>query len=310
MKTFWKQQPKKKSSGKKKTTPPRPRKKPEPWTPPYPRQPKQPRTIPPLTVTPPEKKIIDVPFTEEKKEQPVRARTEFLKTFRKMTGRRRAFEVWSDFVTMAACAISNAVDPSHYEEREQRYMETIAGYSPEEQNLFPLLMAHTVLALEENPEQDFLGSLYMELGLADKNKYQFFTPYNICDLMGRVTMEDLLEQVQEKGVASINDPCCGAGATLIAAINEARRQLMPAGLNFQDHILVSGQDVDEVVALMCYIQISLLGVAGYVKVGNSLTEPMTQRDAAEDYWLTPIYCLSPIWQFRRALQGMDIGDII
>ena len=131
---------------------------------------------------------------------------------------------------------------------------------------------------------------------------RLFTPYHICDLMGRVTMEDLLEQVQEKGVASINDPCCGAGTTLIAAINEARRKLMPAGLNFQD--------VDEVVALMCYIQISLLGVAGYVKVGNSLTEPMTHSDAVEDYWLTPIYCLSPIWQFRRALQGMDIGDII
>lgn len=62
------------------------------------------------------------------------------------------------------------------------------------------------------------------------------------------------------------------------------------------------QDIDETVALMCYIQLSLLGVAGYVKVGNSLTEPMTDNDDKENYWFTPMY-FSNVWVLRRIFGG-------
>ena len=83
-------------------------------------------------------------------------------------------------------------------------------------------------------------------------------------------------------------------------------------LNFQNHVLVSAQDIDELVALMCYLQISLLGVAGYVKVGNSLTDPITSDDTLENYWFTPMY-FSDIWETRRTIQrirsvmGADYG---
>ena len=46
-------------------------------------------------------------------------------------------------------------------------------------------------------------------------------------------------------------------------------------INYQNHVLVAAQDIDMTVALMCYIQLSLLGVAGYVKIGNSITDPIT-----------------------------------
>ena len=72
---------------------------------------------------------------------------------------------------------------------------------------------------------------------------------------------------------------------------------MPS-MNFQRHLLVVGQDIDETVALMCYIQISLLGVAGYIKVGNSITDPMTTDDDKSKYWYTPMY-FSNIWVIRR-----------
>ena len=67
---------------------------------------------------------------------------------------------------------------------------------------------------------------------------------------------------------------------------------------------MSGQDIDETVALMCYIQLSLLGVAAYIKVGNALTEPMTTADLLENYWFTPMY-FSDVWAMRRAVQQMD-----
>lgn len=99
---------------------------------------------------------------------------------------------------------------------------------------------------------------------------------------------------------------CGGGATLIAAANVARNDLEKAGFNFQNHILFSAQDIEETVALMCYIQLSLLGVAGFVKVGNSLTDPIRNGDSLENYWFTPMY-FSDVWHTRRVVsQMMDI----
>lgn len=143
--------------------------------------------------------------------------------------------------------------------------------------------------------------MFMDLHLDYEELKQIFTPYHVCQLMADITMDDLVEQIDKQGYVSINDCCCGAGANLIAAINSARRKLEDAGLNFQNHILIIGQDIEELVALMCYIQISLLGVAGYIKVGNALTKPMTPGDSMENYWFTPMY-FSDVWHTRRTIR--------
>ena len=93
---------------------------------------------------------------------------------------------------MFACSLSNPVDKFHYEEREKRYLKIIKKYNKREQEQFPELAAYVVMALEENPEQDFLGSIFMELNLGDKSNSQFFTPYHVCELMAKVTEEDLV----------------------------------------------------------------------------------------------------------------------
>ncbi len=230
--------------------------------------------------------------------------SEFLKTFKTLTYRHRAWDIWNDFIIMAACALSNPVDKTHYEEREARYLRIINKYNKQEQHQFPTLFAHTVMALELNPEQDFLGKLYNVLNLHDEGRKQHFTPYSVCDVMARITMEDVVDQVKKEGFVTINDPCCGAGATLIASVNVAKEALAKAALNFQNHILIAAQDIDETVALMCYIQLSLLGVAAYIKVGNTITDPMNSSDTMENYWFTPMY-FSDVWSLRRAVRKMD-----
>lgn len=232
-------------------------------------------------------------------------RKEFLEIFKQLTYRHRAWDIWRDFITMFACSLSNPVDKMHYDEREKMYLKIIRKYSKQEQNLFPELAAHTVMALEENPEQDFLGGIFMELGLGNGSNGQFFTPYHVCDLMAKIAMGDsVINEVKEKGYITVNDSCCGAGATLIAGIHEARRQLEKENLNFQNHVLVVAQDIDMTVALMCYIQLSLLGVAGFIKVGNTFTEPICVGDSTENYWFTPMY-FSDIWTMRRLFHKMD-----
>lgn len=251
---------------------------------------------------PPQPMKTDIP-NPDKAPKNEDVRKAFLKTFHRLTYRHRPWDVWRDFIIMFACSLSNPVDKTHYEEREKRYLKIIKKYNKQEQKLFPELAAYVVMALDDNPEQDFLGSVFMELNLGNKSTSQFFTPYHICELMAKVTEEDVAAIVKEKGYITINDLCCGAGATLIAAVNEARKQLEKVNLNFQNHVLVAAQDIDETVALMCYIQLSLLGVAAYIKVGNSLTEPMSTDDNGENYWFTVMY-FSDVWTMRRLFHSL------
>lgn len=231
---------------------------------------------------------------------------DFLNEFNKLTKNHRAFDIWRDFIIMFACAISNPLDKEHFDAREERYLSIIHKYNKDEQQIFPKLAALTTLALDQNAEQDFLGKMYMDLGLGNNDKGQFFTPYNLCQLMADIVTDDVTDNIQEKvkkqGYISIADDCCGAGATLIAGIHSVKKKLekLNPPLNFQNYLLVVGQDVDETVALMCYIQISLLGIAGYIKVGNSITEPMRSNDDKSNYWYTPTF-FSDIWMLRRII---------
>ena len=118
--------------------------------------------------------------------------------------------------------------------------------------------------------------------------------------------DQALEKIEQYGYISINDPCCGAGATLIAGVHVIRKQLEHCDppRNYQNHILVVAQDVDEIVGLMCYIQISLLGLAGFIKIGNSISDPMSTDDSSENYWYTPMY-FSDVWSTRRMLRQIN-----
>ncbi len=58
-------------------------------------------------------------------------------------------------------------------------MHIVSNVSEEWTNLAKCF-AIVVEALERNPEQDFLGELYMELELGNHWKGQFFTPYCVC----------------------------------------------------------------------------------------------------------------------------------
>ena len=167
----------------------------------------------------------------------------FIKLYRELTYRWTPWEVWQDFVTMFACSISNAVEKLHFDDREAMYLKRIQKYNAKEQEIFPQLAAEVVLALEKNPEQDFLGKIFMELGLSNDSGGQFFTPYNVCQMMAEMTISNVVPQVKERGYITINDPACGAGATLIAGVHAAAKPLMKTGFNWQNHILVTAQDI-------------------------------------------------------------------
>lgn len=226
---------------------------------------------------------------------------EFLEVFKKLCYSRNSWEVWSDLMSVMACSISNAIDRSteHFEKRENEYEECIKrlGSKEDAAKAFSIIM----LALESNPNQDFLGEMYMKLNLGNHWRGQFFTPYHICEFMADVTGCET--EIEQKGYISVCDPCVGGGAMLIAAANSMRK----SGVNYQNHAVFVGQDLDRVVALMAYIQLSLLGCPGYVIVGNSLTNPATgpvlfpQEKEGQELWITPMF-FTPVWETRRTIQ--------
>lgn len=97
----------------------------------------------------------------------------------------------------------------HYEAREERYTKIIRKYTSQEHELLTEMLAHTILALEDDPEQDFLGEIYSELGLNNKTLKQIFTPYDVCTMMAKITMNDLAVHMEHSDVVRLNDPCCG-----------------------------------------------------------------------------------------------------
>ena len=232
------------------------------------------------------------------------------KSFEGLCGRHSRWEVWADWITMSACSISNAVDQTHREAREKIFLNAREKYAEEEMRVMAEMLGMVVSALDDNQDQDLLGEIFMTLGLGNEHNGQFFTPYNVCRAMSQLTIGDVAAQVEAQGWISAADPACGAGALLVAFANECRRP--GHEVNYQTSVLFVAQDIDFTVGLMCYIQLSLLGCAGYVVIGDSLAHPSTAYDRRGliprdegNVWYTPMY-FRDVWHWRRLWAQVDL----
>lgn len=235
---------------------------------------------------------------------------EFQKVFSHLCNTKSAWQVWSDFVEMTAIAISNSFEIREQvkQEREARYLSIIGQYSKSEQQIFPELVGILVMSLEREPEQDFLGEMFMALELGSHWKGQFFTPYSVCKAMAKINVASAGEKLNEKEWFGIHDPACGAGATLIAA----RNHLALSEIGSTQAFFV-GQDIDRTAAMMCYIQLSLLGCAGYVVIADTLIHPVTgpllwpNLTEHQEAWFMPMNFTDPVWVLRlsRTWRGVE-----
>jgi len=122
---------------------------------------------------------------------------------------------FDDFLTMVLCAFSqNPATGMSYD--EDLYMATIARYAKEDAlNLFSQLLALLTLEMEDRFDSrsgnDVLGEFY-ELTFCRKGSGQFFTPFHICDMMGRM----IGGNDGEEKTLNILDPSCGSGRMLLA----------------------------------------------------------------------------------------------
>ena len=221
------------------------------------------------------------------KKEPETPQKRFEDAFKEYKSHSSSFEAWQRFVYILGRDIARSFgnDTSHFDDIAD------ASQSMSDDDQFCAMFDALILMLEENPFQDALGSMFMNLGIGNEAGGQFFTPYHLAKMtaslaLGRKSFDDAKS---EKGFVIINEPSCGAGANVIGACDVLHEK----GIDWQHDAIFVCQDISELTALMCYIQLSLIGAAAVVIVGDTLK--MEQRFTLR----TPVLMIDDVWVLRH-----------
>jgi hypothetical protein len=221
---------------------------------------------------------------------------ELLRLFGSLAYRHSAWQAFADFAEAAAISISNAVDWPQRDTREERYMQIVQRYKPDELAVFPKMLAELTLALEEGPF-DVMGRTFHDLELHNKWSGQVFSPYSLCRMMAKMTLsdeEDIRARIAARGFVTAQEPACGSGAMVIALAQEMK----DLGINYQQHLHVTAVDVDPKCVHMAYLQFALLHIPAVIIHGNSLSLEEFGR------WYTPAHIIGSWgWKLRREPEG-------
>ena len=199
------------------------------------------------------------------------------------------FELWdafiSSFAAMLAAGSGNECD--WLIERAAGSTSRITDGAKED---VPKLYDPVIEAFEDNPWQDLLGDVYMRLDIGNKKTGQFFTPYNVADMMARMSINEstVTKAIAEHGYVKVNEPAAGGGANLIGYAH----RLKEMGINYQRHMWFEAQELSELTALTCYVQCSIIGMAGVVYIGDTL------RMDFHHALYTPMCVLDESWAWR------------
>lgn len=211
----------------------------------------------------------------------------FAVLFDELSFRYGKYKTWEDLIYMWSDMVSVMCDKNQSEERYLEYTKILQYYSDEEKDIIKKMLEVFGQAYEINPEQDFLGEFYMLNRINDHSKGQFFSPYHIAEFMSLVTVNgDEQEMIRKNGYVSCVDTTCGSGVMLLASANSLAKK----GVDKQNEILLVGQDLDELTAKMCFIQMAINGLAAIIKIGDALTNPIEPKDIYNpdrSIWRTP-----------------------
>lgn len=217
---------------------------------------------------------------------------EIAKLLKSNVGRRGTYDVFTDFVEIFALALRNSVsrvmpgDETGFAEREDTFDRIKKSYSDVEMTRFGQAFAELTLIMEDEP-QDVLGRLYMTLEISDASMGQFYTPYDVAKLMAEMQVGEIESHFSEKQYVTVGEPACGAGAFLIAISQSLRSR----GINFQERMHVTCEDLSLVAVHMVYIHLTLLHIPAIVQRRNTLTMETFFT------WPTPAHVLG-MWDYR------------
>ena len=117
-------------------------------------------------------------------------------------------DVFRDFVCLFAISLSNALLPD--KSRENLYQSTLNKYEKKEMQIFPRLAVKLIELLEkEGQPYDILGDIFGQIGIGDKRLGQFFTPFNLSLMMGKMTApKEITIKTHGKKYETFSEPAC------------------------------------------------------------------------------------------------------
>lgn len=182
---------------------------------------------------------------------------------------RSVSEKFRDLMEMAYCAHAKLMAPTteRAEQLEARYMKIVNGYQDKDTiRAYPDLLAIAWKTVEMGG-CDFLGEVSSELAVLDARNGQFFTPYNVSNMIARMNLDGIEPVIEHKGYITVQEPSCGAGGMVLAMAD----QLEYMGYDRTLHMLVEAIDVASLPFYMCYLQLTWRGISAHVVRGNTLS---------------------------------------
>jgi len=201
---------------------------------------------------------------------------EFLKTVNSMQMKYGIGRVFDDFCHMSLCALHNGF--AHVDQLESEYLDIAGKYDSDEMVKMSHLLSYVVLALEGDPNKDFLGRMFAVLELADAN--QAFTPPSVATMMAKMTLGETVPKGRE--FVTVSDPACGSGNMVIAAAAVVRNDWQENVVRF---LFAEAVDINRTCVAMAYVQLTLLGIPARVVLGNTLKMEHSRCYYTPAYWL-------------------------
>ena len=212
---------------------------------------------------------------------------DFDKKLSSLSGKYTKYQVFADFLEIAAITFGNSPvsqgvlpQDDRYKELEERYLKYVPKYGKAGMSTLAQMLVIVQLALAQR-KGDFLGTFFQEAGLKGASlKSVELTPYALAKVMAQMTLGDrasLRQKIEQKGYVSLDEPACGAGIMPIV-VTEVMEDM---GFDPSRHLFVRATDKNRLMFCMTYIQLSIYAIPAVVQHGNTLSQEMWES------WETP-----------------------
>lgn len=185
-------------------------------------------------------------------------------------------ELFAEMLHIWTIALRNAFMPrdAAWHAREAEYQTLTERIGPTGTALISDALA-ALTAASLSSRGDHLGELFNQFEAGSKSAGQFFTPYHVSSLMGKMTFTpDLIERtIAENGVIHAHEPACGAGG-MIVAMAEAVEEL---GYDPARVLCVHATDIDRIAVEMSFVQTTLQRIPCFTEQADAIDPRSCER---------------------------------
>ena len=178
-------------------------------------------------------------------------------------------EIFFDWIKSMFYAYANSCNSDGYEDREEKFNRLAEKHGAKTMRMFYECQAELVMLFEEKGIDDYLGKIHHFLGVHNKMKGQFFTPFHLAKMMAETQVSGVIKKLEE-GKIKITDQACGSACLILGMLAVLKEK----GINYQKNVMIVCSDLDENAIQMAYIQLSLSGAAAKCENKNALTGEM------------------------------------